>query len=171
MIGFSNIQKDQSVKSVVHSSGVVFDVAAPYICFRGAEAIVSAWVTNPPMIVLNYPNYRMTPIVPEQLRYLYGVYIFELGMKYESHGFVLHMDDHKITVYNTYGGVEGFFIKTFNRDSWLHDFLSFPNLSVEAQKQNYHKPWGFTRKMVEAITERRFKRPIVYEELYHAKIL
>lgn len=148
------------------------DAAAPYICFQGAKAIVSAWITNPPRIDLNYPVVRFDPLSIGQLQNLFGVYMFELDNGYESHGFVLYMTPDRITVYNTYGGIEGFFVKDFDRRWWLETFLAFPTLNISEQRDNYHVLWGFTREMVRYVTDELVPgaREIEYRSLIYFKV-
>jgi len=110
----------------------------PYVCFNGAEYIAKLFETDP----AEWPNLKYSveedsPTTPMELDHNIknGVYLFYLDTSGESHAFVMSVKDDKLTIYNSYGGIEGFFFKEFNKRKWINTFKSFWDLTIDEQKK------------------------------------
>jgi hypothetical protein len=144
-----------------------------WICFNGVEIISMlfasddpvSWHVNPDDI--NDVEFDIQEMALEQLRYLNGVYKFELGNTKESHGFVVYFDKKTVTVFNTYGGVEGVFTPTFNRSEWIESLIGFNNMTLQEQRDTYHTLWELDKEMIVF----KFNKPIKVDGLSACKLL
>ena len=71
-----------------------------------------------------YPEFYTPPAKNFKNMYNWnGLYFVNLNHAYESHYFVLYIDDNELTVANTYGGVPAIIVQTFNKDEWISNFI------------------------------------------------
>ena len=126
----------------------------PYICFTGAQYIAELFTTDKSLWskmtehTVNHKKYQFKEINMNEFPKLRGIWHCSLDNNQEGHGFVLSINEDKITVYNTYGGVEGIFITEFDRIYWTNLFVNFFNLSVHEQKKLYHMIWGLNKEHI-----------------------
>ena len=147
------------------------DETYPYFCFVGADIIAQLWRSrNPKAWNIEYKNYHMDELAPEQLIHLNGVFRFELEHTTEGHGFVAWCTPDYITIYNSYGGNVGFYINTYVKKDWVNFFLSFWELTRKEQEDNYHLLWGFTSDMIDFIRELHQKEKMKFIGLTYCKI-
>lgn len=135
----------------------------PYFCFTGAMFITGLWMLDNPFDerilksdVESRIEDQLVQISPHQLKFMYGVFLFETNNTLEDHQFVLYMTTDKIKIYNTYGGCFGFNIKEFDRDEWINMFINFNELPGEEKMRTYFRLWAFSPEC-ERVSEREYK--------------
>lgn len=157
-----------------------FDI---FTCHSGAAVIVFLWMGFKNITyesIIPYTNKYLRPnilieeeIALEQLKYLYGVYFVVLNHTAERHSFVIRFRSNTITIYNSYGGHEGFYITTFERNDWLDKFENFFNkLSYVEQKDAYPYLWGIRSNMIQGVfyEDINFADPVELEDITVSKI-
>jgi hypothetical protein len=76
----------------------------PYFCHVGATVIAELWRSHDPLAFdVKWKVEWTESLAVEQLKYLHGVFFFELTHSMEGHSFVLWMAEKEITIINTYG--------------------------------------------------------------------
>lgn len=151
----------------------VYDAGGLYICFTGAATIASLFILDNP------ESWSVRHDIPYSMGYeechfcslydLRGVFLCEMHMNVESHGFVLYITDEYITVYNTYGGLLDYYITRFDRKGWVDNLISFFSQDAETQYETYHIGWG----LLEADTKSVLGRPrkVTFQNIHIGRIL
>lgn len=175
----SEIERHMTPPKYVHPIDVPYkggtktlDIGSVLICFDGAIYISNFFISSKPSlrdVSANLPEMDVMKCTPKDIYGLRGMYIFSLNMNVESHGFVLYITDDHITVYNTYGGCNRFYIERFEREEWIDFMVLFFDADPEEQYHKYHIPWGFERDMVEP--QLVYGEKVVFVDMFYQKLL
>lgn len=162
---------DNPIMITVDGKNYTISEEAPYICFLGANIVARLWMYRNPLKFSTGPRDKYVDgprdiIVLEQLRYLYGVFHFELSNNLEDHGFVLYMTLDEIIVYNSYGGYVGFYSNKYDREEWLDVFISIWDLPFKRQLKLYCWLWGFDKSMINLKRKQLSLKKLTYRKLY-----
>lgn len=107
-----------------------------WVCFDGAKYI-SDLLGNSREMVLYAKGKHALKCLEYFLMVNSGDYFVELNTRFESHHFVIRMDNTNVVIFNSYGGVYKFCAKKFDKLTWIEE-LSSTNPTV----REYADRWG-----------------------------
>lgn len=139
-----NSQEDWYVRD--KRGNLIRQLDLPYICFNGADYIANLFTSDPSTWsnLVEGREFVKQDITIQQLSTLRdGVYALDLDLAIESHSLVIVINGPYLTVYNTYGGTIGIFIKTFLKDVWIDALKIYNQMTWKEQEVIYKSLWGF----------------------------